>query len=159
MKKLLVIALALLFVLPLATGCMGAAAPTKSEGEITVFADAALEEALTKLTLAYTDPEAHEDNKDKSILFSFGASDELNKKLAGGAYCDLFIASSAEAMAGIELLNDSSSELITAADGTIYSVAFMKNSDRVEMSQLYLDFIESAEAKTILDAAGFTVIG
>lgn len=158
MKKMIALILTALLALNL-SACMGAGTQSKSNYQITVYADQALETALTDIAKAYTvKPAQEEDNPSynaaSEVLFQFGPSEELQVELDGGAYCDVFIPAGAEFLEGRELAGPSSLT-ITSGEGAAYSAAMLTMSDRREAAQAFLSYLLGAKAGEIFAAAGF----
>lgn len=159
MKKITALILTALLVLPL-SACMGSTTQSKSNYQITVYADQALETALTDIAKAYTlKPAQAEDNPSynaaSEVLFQFGTTQELQEELNGGAYCDVFIPAGTEFLEGRELAGESALT-ITSGDGTAYPAALLKMSDRQEAAQAFLGYLLGAKAGEVFSANGFT---
>lgn len=160
MKKTAAIILVALLALSL-TACTKTT-ETKSQYQITVFADSALEAAITEIAQAYTNSEVNANaNKESEILFKFDSSDALNTAVEGGAYCDILIPLGQEAMEGLDA---ASANVLTitgsAAEGSeapAYPASIMGVSDRQDAAQAFLDYLHSAKAAEIFTTYGFTV--
>ena len=167
MKKIIVLTVSAVMALALATGCLGnSTAATKSEYETTVFADAALEEAITSLAKTYT--AADGERSSYSILLSYKESDALTDDIiTKGAYCD-FIISTPEAMDKLDSASGGNGSitsstradfLLSSETGEVaFSVAFLSGSDRVEVSTGSLDYLKSSEGESAFANAGLTLV-
>ncbi len=149
MKKLSALIAAVLMLTALISGCTSSVA-TKSEYEVTVFADAALETALTDIAVAYTDKEKNPNaNESSEILFRFEDTESLNAKIKDGAYYDVLISTDEAADPAIR---------ISAADaGAVYALTLFSTSDNPDATQAFVDYLTSSTAKTIFSDNGFSV--
>lgn len=157
MKKTISLILILLVALGL-TACAGGA-QTKSPYEVTVYADAALEAALTDIAMLYTDEDENPNaNKESNILFRFDASDTLAGYITDGAYSDVFISLGAEPMDAIaaSLVADSRANLVTDASAT-YTSALLTAGTNQEAAQAFLDYLKSSKAKEVFSNYGFAI--
>lgn len=157
MKKTIALILILLVALGL-TACAGGA-QSKSPYEITVYADEALEAALTDIAKAYTDKEVNTNaNEEFNILFRFDSSDKLAGYVTDGAYSDVFISLGAEPMDAIaaSLVADSRANLVTDASAT-YTSALLTAGTNQDAAQAFLDYLHSSKAKEIFEGYGFTI--
>lgn len=160
MKKTAAIILAALLAVSL-TAC-AKTTETKSQYQVTVFADSALEAAITEIAQAYTNIEDNANaNEQSEILLKFDTTDALKPAIQDGAYCDIFIPLGQDTMEGLDVA--SASVLVVtgpAADGSeapAYPASIMSASDRQEAAQGFLDYLHSAKAAEIFANYGFTV--
>lgn len=159
MKKTLAILLAALLALGFAA--CAKTTETKSANQITIFAAAELENALTEIAQWYTDVEKNPNaKKDAVVLFDCGETDALAAKLADGAYCDVFIPAGMEALGSRDLAGPSAFSIKgTASDGSevSYPAAQLNMSDRQDAAGAFLDYLKGDDAKAIFEKHGFTV--
>lgn len=160
MKK--TVALVLLALLALGLTACAKTTETKSENQITVFAAAPLEQALTEIAQAYTNEDNEQAPKNGVVLFSFKATDALGTDLADGAYCDIFIPEGVEQLDGRDLagpavLMISAEAPADGSAGAVYPVALLNMSDRQEAAQAFIDYFKSDAAKSVWEKYGFTV--
>lgn len=135
---------------------------TKSENQITIFADVALEEALTEVAKIYTDSEKNENAPaDANVLFSFKPTETLSAGLTDGDYCDIFIPAGSEALEGRELAGPAVLTITgTAPDGgeaVSYPAAILNMSDRSDAASAFLDYLKGDDAGAILARYGFSI--
>ncbi len=161
MKKTVSLLLIALVALALFAGCANTT-EKKSEYQITVFADAALETALTEVAKAYTNSEKNPNaNKEAEVLFNFNVSDKLKAQLDEGAYCDIFVPADPALLEGRELAGPAALTISSGAAeggeaGAVYYAALLNMSDRQAAAQAFLDYLKSAAAKEIFEANGLT---
>ncbi len=134
---------------------------TKSANQITIFAAAPLEAALTEIAQQYTDAAKNPDaKKDSVILFDCGETEALAAKLDGNAYCDALIAESSLTLDAADVARANVLMISgTSADGAAvsYSASILSVSDRQEAAQAFLDYLRGDGAKAIFEKYGFTV--
>lgn len=149
MKKLSALIAAVIMLTALLSGCVSSTV-TKSDYEVTVFADAALETALTDIAAAYTNSETNPNaNASSEILFRFEDADSLKAKIDGGAYYDILITADEAADATLT---------VSASDGSAaYALTLFASSDNPEATQAFVDYLTSSTAKTVFADNGFTV--
>lgn len=162
-KKLVSTALIAALLL-LAVGCVPQqVAPTKAEGEITVFADESLKDLLMAASKAYTKPVREKPEREKIImLFTFCTAEELSQKVAGDEYVDVIFTATDEtldafdaAANGHDKLVHSSRTTLTRADGSlVYAAGILNQSDRQSVAEGFLGFIASEEAAPLLAELG-----
>lgn len=156
------VAMILVAVLALSLTACAKTTVTKSQYQITVFADSALEAAITEIAQAYTDSTINTNaNKASEILLKFDSSDALKTAIQDGTYCDLFIPAGQEQMDGIDTAAANVLTITGAAvEGTeaaAYPASILSASDRQEATQAFIDYLHSAKAAEIFANYGFTV--
>lgn len=157
MKKLIALLLAAILPMIILTGCFssGKTETVKSAGEITVFAPNKMKDALEQTALRYTNVDDHPECKTVSIIFRFESAEDLKALQDAGTYCDLFFHTGETQLSAI-----STTEILSGPNPTgetaVYSVSLITNSDRQDVANAFVAFLQGDEAQGVLSQYGFS---
>lgn len=162
-KKMIAAALAFAAALCLFAGCSsGSATAVKDEGQITIFVDKAVGEAVQKLATAYTKPVRELPEREKAIILIVPATaEDIIANVNADEYADAVFVSDAAALdaldaaaGGEDHVVHSSRVQLSDAQGQTYGIAILNGSDRQSVAQGFIDYIMSDEADAVLNEYG-----
>lgn len=164
-KKITAAVLVLAAVVCLFTGCVSnTVTAEKDAGEVTIFVDSALEEAIEAAAAAYTKPVRELPEREKAIILIVPLeADALVEKVKAGEYADALFLTGEEALNALDAATEGEDHIVHSSrvtlngeGGQAYGIAITNASDRQSVIQGFIDYLMSEEAESVLSEYGLS---